>query len=258
MPFTAFSMKTRLLLLLCLYGTMITRAQDKMRPLATLINLEEPGWTMVSGWIAKARNKIEVLPADSAKAADALYKSQVTTRSPMGAIIFNTGGLLVDNGWIRILGSGNTKLNRSLPDWNKGKAFNEFGEAPAFLLIADDAMGGFFFLNGGGLGKDAGKIYYWPPDDLNLEPLGITYSEFLDFCFNNDLDEFYKGSRWPDWKKETGTINGDQVFNFMPPLWSKEGSVQKSTRTVVPVQQQYDYNLKLRQGKQDKEAPTKL
>jgi len=36
----------------------------------------------------------------------ALVAVQVTTRSPMGAIIYETGGILVDHGWIRILGSG--------------------------------------------------------------------------------------------------------------------------------------------------------
>ena len=44
------------------------------------------------------------------KAEFALYKTQVTTRSPMGAIIYETMNILIDNGWIRILGSGNEKI----------------------------------------------------------------------------------------------------------------------------------------------------
>ena len=128
-----------------------------MRTLDELMNKTEPGWLLVQKWIDSAKNVVEILPCDTAKAKDALYKVQVTTRSPMGAIVYSTGGLLIDNGWIRILGSGHPKLARSLPDWNKGKTFNEFGESPSFLLIADDAVGGFYALNGGGLGKDAGK-----------------------------------------------------------------------------------------------------
>lgn len=100
-----------------------------MRSVDELINNTEPGWTLVQQWINSAKNKVEVLSCDTAKAKDALYKTQVTTRSPMGAIIYSTGGLLVDNGWIRILGSGNSKLNRTLPDWNKGKSFKEFGDS---------------------------------------------------------------------------------------------------------------------------------
>ena len=37
----------------------------------------------------------------------------------MGAVIFETGGILIDEGWLRILGSGHPRLPRSLPDWNK-------------------------------------------------------------------------------------------------------------------------------------------
>lgn len=221
--------------------------QTKMRTLNELINKEEPAWTLVKEWIDSAKNKVEVLPIDTSKAKDALYKTQVTTRSPMGAIVYMTGGLLVDNGWIRILGSGNEKLKRILPDWNKGKTFKEFGQAPAFLLIADDAMGGFFLLNGGGLGKDLGKVYYFSPDNLEFEPLDLTYSAFLNFCFNNNLDEFYKGHRWTNWKEEVTKLNGDSVYTFYPFLWSKEGKdINKVTRSVVPIEEQYGLNLDFR------------
>ena len=119
-------------LVLC-FVTLMTFAQNKMRPLDQLINNIDPGWKLVQEWISKARNKVEILPCDTAKAKDALYKTQVTTRSPMGAIVYSTGGLLIDGGWIRILGSGSTRLARTLPDWNKGKSFKEFGEQPSFL-----------------------------------------------------------------------------------------------------------------------------
>lgn len=112
--------------------SLIAAAQNKMRSVDDLINKTDPGWTLVQAWIKSAKNKVEILVVDTVKAKDALYKTQVTTRSPMGAIVYMTGGLLIDDGWIRILGSGNTKLSRTLPDWNKGKSFREFGEPPSF------------------------------------------------------------------------------------------------------------------------------
>ena len=81
-------------------------AQYKMRPVDALINRTDPGWMVVKEWIDSAKNKVEVLPVDTLKAKNALYKTQVTTRSIMGAIVFSTGGILIDDGWIRILGSG--------------------------------------------------------------------------------------------------------------------------------------------------------
>lgn len=218
-----------------------------MKSLSELINTIDPGWTVVKKWIDSATNKVEILQADSSHAADALYKTQVTTRSPMGAIVYHTGGLLIDNGWIRILGSGSSKLNRSLPDWNKGKAYTDSIIGAPFLLIADDAIGGFFILNGGGLGPDRGKVYYLAPDNLEYESLEITYSEFLLFCFNNDLGDFYKGFRWSNWENDVASLDGNKVFSFYPFLWTKEGKdINKASRKAIPIEEVYSLNLDFR------------
>jgi hypothetical protein len=228
-------------------STFSTTAQHKMRSVEELISKTDPGWILVEEWIKTAKNKVEVLPVDTSKARNALYKAQVTTRSPMGAVIYMTGGLLIDDGWIRILGSGSSKINRTLPDWNKGKSFKEFGENPSFLLIADDAIGGIYLLNGGGLGTDLGKVYYFSPDNLEYEPLGLSYTEFLHFCFDNDLDKFYEGSRWTNWRDEVSKLSGDDVFSFYPFLWAEEGKdINKNSRKAIPVEEQYNLNLDMR------------
>jgi len=235
--------------LLCFLSVLFLAAfsQNKMRPVEELINTKEPGWELVKGWINLATNKVEILPCNQTKARDALYKTQVTTRSPMGAIIYSTGGLLIDNGWIRILGSGHARLNRSLPDWNKGKTFAEFGQRSSFLLIADDAVGGFFAINGGGLGKDQGKVYYLSPDNLEWEALDMTYTDFLQFCFTGDLNEFYTGLRWTNWKNEVARLDGNKTYNFYPFLWTKEGKdINKNSRKPVPVEEQYSLNMSSR------------
>jgi hypothetical protein len=234
-------------LMLLILTNLIVIAQNNIRPLEELINYSDSGWPLVSKWINSAKNKVEVLPADSVMSKDALFKIQVTTRSPMGAIVLYSGGLLIDNGWIRILGGGGGKINRSLPDWNKGRSFKEFGETPSFLLIADDAIGGFYLLNGGALGKDLGKVYYFSPDDLEYEPLDLSYSQFLLFSFNSDLDAFYKGLRWKGWKKEVSNLPGDKVYNFIPFLWTKEGkNINKDSRKVISIEEQYNLNLDFR------------
>ena len=162
----------------------------------------------------------------------------------MGAIIYSTGGLLIDYGWMRILGSGNIKLNRTLPEWNKGKSLKEFGDKPSFLLIADDVIGGFFAVNGGQFGKDVNKIYYLSPDNLTWKALGLTYTEFLNFCFNGDLDKFYKGLRWTNWKEEVSKLDGNLVYTFYPFLWSKEGkNIDKIARRPIPIEEQFRFNM---------------
>ena len=219
-------------------------SQYKMRSVDELINRKDPGWTIVMKWIDSAKNKVEVMPVDTFKSREALYKTQVTTRSIMGAIVYSTGGILIDNGWIRILGSGCSKLKRTLPDWNIGKAFNKFGERPAFFLVADDAAGGFYAINYGNFGKDLDNIYYLSPVDLKWEPMNMNYEDFIWFCFTGDLNNFYSGIRWKSWKKDIRTIKGDEVYNMVPPLWSKEGKdVEKSLKAPVPVEEQFSYNI---------------
>ncbi|HWB23943.1 MAG TPA: DUF2625 domain-containing protein [Chitinophagaceae bacterium] len=239
-------MKKQLLTAILLLASATVSAQYKMRTVDQLINRQDPGWPVVKQWIDSATNKVQVLPADTVKAKDALYKTQVTTRSIMGAIVFSTGGILIDNGWIRILGSGSPVMKRTLPDWNKGKAFNEFGDPPAFYLVADDAAGGYFAINYGGFGADTGNIYYLSPDDLEWDSLGMNYEDFIWFCFTGDLTKFYEGIRWASWKKDIQGLKADEVFHILPPLWSKEGKdVNKSFRKPVPAEEEFFFMLDL-------------
>ena len=234
---------TLLLLIVC--GSLI--AQNKIRRLDELINIADPGWPFVQQMIDSGKNKIEVLPCDTNKAKLALYQTQVTSRSPMGAIIYNTGGILIDGGWIRILGSGSKKINRTLPDWNKEKSFKNFGEVPGYYLIADDAVGGFFAVNNGFLGKALGKVFYLSADRLVWEPLNMTYTDFLYFCFSDNLNNFYENLRWLNWKKDVAKLKGDKVFNFYPYLWTKEGkNINQNKRKIIPVEEQFQFNMQSR------------
>lgn len=219
-----------------------------MKPVSELINKEEPGWPLVQQWLDGATNEVTILTCDSAKAEEALYQTQVSTRSPMGAVIHTTGGMLIDHGWIRVLGSGSPKLNRTLPAWNLGKSMNTYEERPGFLLVADDAIGGLFALNGGALGPDGGKLYYLAPDTLEWEDTDLSYSEFIHFCLYGNLNEFYEGFRWKGWEKEVGILDGNEAFSFYPFLWSKEGQedINKNTRKKISIEASYKLTMDTR------------
>lgn len=231
-----------LLALLFVHATYCNAQNTGVKPLAELINKDDPGWVLVQNWIKEGRNKIEVLPKDAIKAEEALLQLQVTTRSPMGAIVYETGGILIDDGWIRILGSGSKRLDRSITEWNFGKSYFESGEQPGFLLIADDVLGGFFAINSGALSAtEIGKIFYFAPDNLAWQSLGIGYSEFIGFCFAGDLNKFYKDLRWKNWQAEIKSINGDQGIHCFPYPWTKEGKdLNKVSRAAVPIQELWD------------------
>src|SRR3954466_5413961 len=75
------------------------------RNVAELLATDDPAWPLVQQWIAQAKNEVAALPAPADAVAE-LEAAQVSLRSPMGAIVYHTGGLLIDHGWLRILGGG--------------------------------------------------------------------------------------------------------------------------------------------------------
>ena len=212
-----------------------------MRTLEELINKEEPAWDLIQEWLQEAINSYEVLPRDAKRAETELLNAQITTRSPMGAILYETGGILINGGWIRLLGSGCERLDRGMFQWNKGKTFKDYGQPPAFLLVADDILGGLFAINGGAFGQDdLGQIYYLAPDTLSWEPMNCGYSEFVCWTLEGDIDLFYEPYYWEGWKEEVAKLNGNQVFSFFPFLWTKEGQqIEAVSRKVVPIKESY-------------------
>jgi hypothetical protein len=209
------------------------------RSLQELLNTDEPAWFLVQSWLGEATNHVEVLPPSEPARADALVATQVTTRSPMGAVIYETGGLLVDHGWLRLLGSGHPRLPRSLPAWNLGRSWQDTDAPPPFLLIGDDVVGGFYALIGGPLGEDVGNVYYFAPDSLRWETMGAGYSDFLLWCFSGDLGKFYQDYRWPGWQEEVQALARDQAFSLYPPPCTAGPPFGERHRGVVPLDELY-------------------
>lgn len=89
---------------------------------------------------------------------------------------------------------------------------------PKYLLVADDVIGGYFALNGGSLGNNIGKIYYYSSKDLTWHNLNFTYTEFLAWALNGDVEAFYQGLFWKNWQDDVKQLDGNQVFVFTPDL----------------------------------------
>lgn len=208
-----------------------------VRTLDELLNLTEPALPLIEQWVARSPHRCEWL-APSAQREAVLIALNVTTRSVLGAMAYESGGLLIDDGWLRLLGSGHPRLPRNLRDWNQERA-------QGLMLVADDAVGGFFAINGGALGDDAGALYYWAPDTLRWEALEIGYSDFVEWALSERLGQFYQDLRWDGWQAELEQLSADQCLSFYPFLWTTEGDINRSSRQPVPVSEQYALNLEL-------------
>lgn len=183
-----------------------------MKELTELV-VKDPAWNIIKTWFEAANNHYEVLDPDVETAGTELVGMQLSTAMPLGSMIFYTGGLLIDHGWLRILGSGNAKLPRGFFEWNFGKTFEQSGERPFHLLIADDVVGGYFAINGGGLGDKVGMVHYYHPKKQKWESLGLNYSQFLGWALTADIASFYHDLRWENWKAEIANVGGHQVIN---------------------------------------------
>jgi hypothetical protein len=147
----------------------------------------------------------------------------------------NCGGVLVDNGWLRLLGGGYHRL----PD---PAALNGLGEPtgvsspPPSLKVAYDVLGGQFAVDGGGLGTAPGPLCYFGPDTLNWVGLGTGFGAFVAWACSGHLDSFYRDLRWPGWEQEVGAVGLDQGLSFYPPLFSREAKDRAAlSRQGVPM-----------------------
>ncbi|MCP2039675.1 hypothetical protein L1281_000245 [Neisseria sp. HSC-16F19] len=219
-----------------------------MRSLSELTHTDDPAYPLIQEWLAEARNPVTLLPRDAGRAEAELQLCQVSTRSVMGAVVYETGGILIDNGWLRILGSGSERLPRGLGSWNLGRTLSEAGAAAPYLLIADDAAGGYFAVNGGGLAAPPGHVCYLAPDTLEWEDCELAYSDFLYWTFCGDLHMFYQNCRWQGWQDDAARLGGDDTYSFFPFLWTKEGQdINRVERRIVPVAEHYAAMLDIRQ-----------
>jgi hypothetical protein len=155
----------------------------------------------------------------------------------LGALAYDTGGLLIDDGWLRLLGSGHPKLTRSIHEWNQPRTDG------AFYLVGDDAAGGFYAINGGAFGDDLGAVYYWPTDSLEWESLEMGHTDFVAAFLTKQTEAFYEWLRWSTWREDAQSLDADQAFNFYPFLWTNEGSVEGSDRSKVPVSELWEMKV---------------
>jgi hypothetical protein len=200
-----------------------------------LVDTKEPGMAQVREWINGAKSTVEVLDVDSAAGRRSLLALQVTSRSPMGAIALESGGILIDNGWVRVLGGGHIRLPRSLDEWNRlGQAPHRL---PGALLVGDDAIGGFFALNGGGIPGPVGHVFYFAPDSLRWEDVAASYSEWLRFLMLGDLEHFYADSRWGSWRADVQQMPGDRAFSIYPFMFLEGPPVGERSRRPVPLEE---------------------
>lgn len=206
-----------------------------MRTLDELVDASEPALPILRQLIAECPHAVEVLACDRRAGEDALLALQVTTRSPLGAIAYETGGLLIDGGWLRVLGAGCERMRRSIHGWNRLGAQHR---CDLGLLVADDAVGGFFAWM-----SDTRTIAYLAPETLEWEDLELGYQGWLELMLADRLAAFYEDLRWCGWREEVATLAPNEALSFVPLLVFRESKpLERCSRAPIPIEEMWVFS----------------
>jgi hypothetical protein len=148
-------------------------------------------WPQVQAWIDGSSRVVDVLAP--ARAEDTLKRLQLSESSTLGAVVRETGGILVDRGFMRLLGGGSEQLP-SIAEWAGLGDAALVEPVDRGLCVALDAVGGFFVLL-----AQTRRVHSFLPDTLDWQDTGLGYSQFVHWTLHGDLDDFYGDLRGFDW-----------------------------------------------------------
>ncbi|AVH56842.1 MULTISPECIES: DUF2625 family protein [Streptomyces] len=225
-----------------------------MRELSELTEVEESSWPVLSEALGTSMVSMDVVPVDPALGRATLLQMQITTRSWLGGMVLNCGGVVLDSGWVRIYGSpGDADSPTGVPGGATGlpslAEVNGFPERldPAWrpfngLVVGHDVLGGVYAMNGpdpeaAGRPGRPGEITYFAPDSLRWESLEVSHSTWLAWFLSEGTERFYDTLRWPGWRGESGALTGTQGLSVVPYLWTAEArrDVSATRRRAVPL-----------------------
>jgi hypothetical protein len=187
--------------------------------------VEVDAWDEIAVAIDAAPYPVRVLPGDVKRAAECLAFLEITTRSWLGAVVARSGGLLVDHGWLRVLGSGHD----GLPDVGE-EADRERGG----LVVAHDVLGGHFAWIPAEPGVRP-TIHHYGADTVEWQDLEIGYADWLHAMLTGATTEFYASLRWPGWEAEVEAVPVDRGIHAYPPPFTVEGAdLSAVSRAPVP------------------------
>ncbi len=209
-----------------------------------------PAWPEVSAALADSTVAVEVLPVEPTAGEKTLAALPVEADSWLGALALHTGGVLVDHGWLRILGGGCPA--RGLTDVatasrRTGKDQAHPGDA---LFVGADVLGGRYLLRGqtgglpdapGELPGEAGEICYLGPDSLRWEPLEWSHADWVSLMVGGAVADFYHDLRWSGWEADVAGVKLGQLLSCYPPVYTREGraSIATAERKPVPAAELY-------------------
>jgi hypothetical protein len=205
-----------------------------VRDVAELIDVPDPAWPWIRDLVDSAHVPAFLLPVEPSHGRRTLHSLQISAASMMGALALRSGGLLVDHGWLRLLGGGTD----GLPDLASANGLGRPDpdrRQPPLLLVAIDVLGGRFAVNQGNLPGQVGDVCYWGPDVLQWHSIRMRYSEFVQWSLGGGLTDFVADLRWNGWEQDVAPLPPGQGLAFVPPLYTRGEGPDRARRSRAPL-----------------------
>jgi hypothetical protein len=221
-------------------------------PLTKLVRQDDPAWPLVERAVAESRGRARILPTTRERGEQALQAVQCDTRSFLGAVAYESGGLLVDHGWLRVLGAGGPEMGIGLASVNGLDDLHGLGRDAVGLVVAIDVLGGLFAINAGRLPGARDHVCYLAPDTLDWLDMGCRYSGFIEWATAGKVDEFYSSLRWPGWQREVAALPLDRGLHVVPPLFAEREPQAAVERRAVALDELWQFTVSMSRQLRDK------
>ncbi|MBI1190685.1 MAG: DUF2625 family protein [Tepidisphaera sp.] len=214
-----------------------------------LLRNDDPAWPAVALAIQQAGSNARLLPGAGEQGRRCIEAMQVSSRSTLGALAFHAGGILLDSGWVRILGCGHQECALSLESATSLLGFARLNQPPVGVVVGVDILGGIFAINGGFLqSTPLGQVAYFSPETLEWTGLGVGHTAWVQVMLSEERrDKFYTNVRWSGWREEVAALPANAGLAFYPFLWSLESRpLERTSRTQTPIDQLIRFHLEAR------------
>lgn len=169
--------------------------------------------------IKESQKAVSVLPKQDERLLVIERQYSINKESTLGAIVYNTGGIVVD-GWIRIYGAGELDF----AERNKLFPYDE-------IVVGEDILGGLFII------LEGGNVAYFALDTMEIEDMEISFGQFIYWCLHGDTDTFYLDYKWEHWQEDVASLGLSYGMSFYPYLWAEVESIEKRHREPIPMKE---------------------
>lgn len=185
-------------------------------------------WSEIKEILCKSKSEIIIFEGSIENGKNECEKLNIPNDSVLASVVVNCNGIYI-NHWIRILGQGNEKQN-GIMYYNT--LIND-SCLDGMFIVANDVVGGIYAINLSRYDIEKNMIWYFAPDTLEWENLGMRYSDFIVWIVQNHVNQFYESMRWNNWRSDCRNLEFNKGYLIYPFLWAKECDIDNADKKIV-------------------------